>query len=209
MDVILKRLAVLRVDGWANVVDSFRGALTILWGVIFVLGGMLMAAVVLMDVLVPGGAGARWRDWLLGSTGKGVLLSLAGMLLMLNGLIRALAGSAVATLARMGALSRAGRQAHRRDAGSGSEWRSQRSVCCCWSRLGGSLRRVRSNLVQLLLRSRLGPRESRLGAVAAIELRLVQLVVDAPKRQELGVSAAFDDAAAVHHQDQVGRQDGR
>ncbi len=107
LDTILKRLTVFGADGWANVVESYRGALAMLWGVIFVLAGVLMAAVVIMNALVPGGVGELWRDWLLGSTGMGVLLSLVGMLLMLNGLIRALAGSAVATLARMGTLSRA------------------------------------------------------------------------------------------------------
>ncbi len=93
IDIGLRRLAVFKAGGSADVVGAYRGALELLWGAILVCLGSLIIAVVAMTRLVPGGVGNFWRDVLLSTTGIGVMLSVVGLMLMLNGLIRALAGS--------------------------------------------------------------------------------------------------------------------
>ena len=93
IDIGLKRLAAFREAGWANVVDTYRGLLELLWGAIFICLGLLIVTVVTMTWLVPGGVGNFWSDMLLSSTGIGAVASVVGLMLMLNGLIRALAGS--------------------------------------------------------------------------------------------------------------------
>ena len=93
IDIGLKRLAAFREAGWANVVDTYRGLLELLWGAIFICLGILIVTVVTMTWLVPGGVGNFWSDMLLSSTGIGAVVSVVGLMLMLNGLIRALSGS--------------------------------------------------------------------------------------------------------------------
>ena len=107
IDIGLRRLAVFRADGWANVVETYRGALELLWGAIFICLGVLIVAAVAMTRLVPGGAGTFWSDLLLSTTGIGVVFSVVGLMLMLNGLIRALAGSGRVNPARGRGLARA------------------------------------------------------------------------------------------------------
>jgi hypothetical protein len=92
-DIVLKRIALFRVDGWGHVVESYRGVLAVLWGLIFICLGLLLVAVMAMTWLAPERVGSFWGELLLSNTGLGAVMSIAGLMLMLNGLIRALAGS--------------------------------------------------------------------------------------------------------------------
>jgi hypothetical protein len=102
IDLIIKRLRMFRTEGWANVVDTYRGVLELLWGVIFICLGLLIIGVIVVVWLVPGTEGEFWSDMLLSNTGMGVVLSVVGLMLMLNGLIRALAGSGRVHPGRLG-----------------------------------------------------------------------------------------------------------
>jgi hypothetical protein len=77
----------------------------LLWGLVFCFLGCLIVAAVALIRLVPWGSGSLWSKLLLSSTGIGALLSLAGLMLMLNGLIRALAGSGRVNPRQLGGLA--------------------------------------------------------------------------------------------------------
>jgi hypothetical protein len=104
LDIIIKKLGVFRIEGWsqAHAADTYRGILEVLWGVIFIGIGLVMAAVVPMNRLAPGNAGTFWSDLLMSSTGIGVILSAVGLMSLLSGLIRALAGSGRVDPRRLG-----------------------------------------------------------------------------------------------------------
>ena len=74
IDIGFKRLAIFREEGWANVVETYRGLLELLWGSIFVCLGLLIVVVVTMTWLVPGGVGDLWSKMLLSTTGIGTVL---------------------------------------------------------------------------------------------------------------------------------------
>ena len=105
-DVIIKKLGVFRVEGWtrAEVVETYRGLAEMLWGFVFLGIGLVMIGVVVMDWLAPASAGDFWADLLTSPTGIGVILTAAGALMLINGLIRALAGSGRADPRRLGGL---------------------------------------------------------------------------------------------------------
>jgi hypothetical protein len=105
MDIVIKRLGIFRVDGWSNLVDAYRGVLELLWGLVFICLGLLILAVVAVPWFAPGGVGDFWSGTLLSSTGVGVLLSVVGLMTVLNGLIRALAGSGRVNARRLGGLA--------------------------------------------------------------------------------------------------------
>lgn len=105
VDTGLNRLALFRANGWANIVDTYRGVLEFLWAAILICAGLLIVTVVAVNWIVPGGVGNIWSDMLQSSTGIGAILSIIGLMVMLNGLIRALAGSPGMAFARPGTLS--------------------------------------------------------------------------------------------------------
>jgi hypothetical protein len=104
-DLQLKRVRIFKTDGWANVVETYRGVLELLWGLIFIAIGLLMIAAVAVTRFAPGGVRDFWSDALLSNTGIGVVLSVAGLMAMLNGVIRALAGSGRVNPRRVGGLA--------------------------------------------------------------------------------------------------------
>src|SRR5262245_19762455 len=87
-----------------------------------------------------------------------------------------------------------------------AEWRSY----TVWSRKGAT---GQSENAEVALARASARREllARVDEELALEvvLAVVQLLVAAAAREELGVGAALDDAAALEHQDLVGRADGR
>jgi hypothetical protein len=104
IDIILKRIAVLRAEGWvqAGIVDTYSGLAEILWGIVFFWLGALVIAVVLRMWLQPAGAGDFWKSLLDTPTATGVILATIGLMTVLNGLIRALAGSGTVNPKRWG-----------------------------------------------------------------------------------------------------------
>jgi hypothetical protein len=103
-DVIIKKMGVFRIEGWTRVevVETYRGLAEMLWGFVFLCIGLVMLSVVVMGWLAPASAGAFWADLLSSPTGIGVILTAAGALMLINGLIRALAGSGRADPRRLG-----------------------------------------------------------------------------------------------------------
>ena len=103
-DVIIKRVAALRASGWAldGIVDWYRGLVDALWGFIFICLGSLVMTVIVRMWLLPKGAGDFWRALLNNPTATGVILAFVGLMTLLNGLIRALAGSGTVNPKRWG-----------------------------------------------------------------------------------------------------------
>ena len=105
--MILKKLGVFRVDGWASahVVDTYRALADLLWGFVFIGAGFALAASMVMDLAEPGSAGVFWSGILGSSSAVGVILSGGGLIVAVNGLIRTLAGSGRADPRQLGGLS--------------------------------------------------------------------------------------------------------
>ena len=104
LDVIIKRLGIFRIEGWsrAEMVETYRGLAELLWGFIFVCIGLVIMSVVVMNRLAPTSSGTLWGDMLISPVGIGVILSGAGALMLINGMIRALAGSGRVVRGRLG-----------------------------------------------------------------------------------------------------------
>jgi hypothetical protein len=102
-----RRAQAFRADGWANVVDSYRGVLELIWAALLLCAGLLIMCVPIVGWLVPGGAGNLIGNMLSSTTGIGIVMATSGLILSLNGIIRALAGSGSGGSKRLGALGRA------------------------------------------------------------------------------------------------------
>lgn len=104
IDIILQRVAVLRAEGWvqAGIVDTYSGMAEILWGIVFSCLGALVLAAVLRTWLQPAGAGDFLKNLLDTPTATGAILATIGLMTVLNGLIRALAGSGTVSPKRWG-----------------------------------------------------------------------------------------------------------
>jgi hypothetical protein len=107
IDIIIKRMGAFRIDGWtqAHVVDMYRSAADLLWGLVFLCLGLVVTALVLMSRFGPVDAGSFWGNLLNTAEGLGTILAFVGLMLLLNGLIRALAGSGNADPRRIGGLA--------------------------------------------------------------------------------------------------------
>lgn len=92
-DIGMRRLGWFRMNGWGNVVESYRGVLELVWAALILFAGIAIMTVPVMGWLVPGGAGDFVNNMLSTSTGIGGVMSVVGLMLSLNGIIRALAGS--------------------------------------------------------------------------------------------------------------------
>jgi hypothetical protein len=106
VDVIVKRLGIFHIDGWtqAKVVDTYRGLGELLWGFLFVLLGLVVAGIVLMNWFWPAASGTIWSALLNTAPGLGSILALAGLMMLLSGLVRALAGTGRVDPARLSGL---------------------------------------------------------------------------------------------------------
>lgn len=106
IDMCWRRRSVFRIDGWtqAKVVDTYRGLGEILWGLLFVFVGLVLTAIALLNWFWPGLSGTFWGDLLSTSWGLGAILAVAGLMMLLSGLVRALAGTGRADPRRLGGL---------------------------------------------------------------------------------------------------------
>lgn len=103
---IAKRLGVFRIDGWtqAKVVLAYRGLAEILWGFMLICLGLVMAGFATMNWFGPAAVGSFWSGVLNTTTGLGAILAGVGLMMLLNGLIRALAGGGTVDPQRLGGL---------------------------------------------------------------------------------------------------------
>jgi hypothetical protein len=109
IDIIIKKLGVFRGEGWVqgNVVDVYRALAEVLWAGVFIIGGLAAAAVVLVKWLVPSTPDTFWTDVLGSSTAVGAFLGIVGLMILLDGLIRAIVGSGRVDPRRFGGLPHA------------------------------------------------------------------------------------------------------
>jgi hypothetical protein len=106
IDMCLQRLYVFRIDGWtrAKVVDTYRGLGELLWGLLFVFAGLVLTAIVLVNGLWPGLSDTFWGNLLSTPGGLGTILGIIGLMMLLSGLVRALAGSGSVDPQKLGGL---------------------------------------------------------------------------------------------------------
>lgn len=89
------RLGVFQINGWteAKVVDTYRGVIELIWASLCILLGLGLSAGMLVKQLLPGVDFSQWGNLLGSTTGIGLMAAIVGLLTLLNGLVRALAGS--------------------------------------------------------------------------------------------------------------------
>jgi hypothetical protein len=89
------RLGVFQIDGWteAKVVETYRGIIELIWASLCILLGLGLSAGMLLKQLLPGFDLSHWGNVLGSTTGIGLMAAIVGLLTLLNGLVRALAGS--------------------------------------------------------------------------------------------------------------------
>jgi len=93
LEEIVGRLGMYRsgVSNVGQMAELYRGLAAQLWGLVFILIGLVLMGTILTKWIAPASA-AKWSDVIGSRTGVALMLALMGLMVTLNGLIHMLAG---------------------------------------------------------------------------------------------------------------------